>query len=48
MINLKTQIVLLYIKTTVYHNTTISLVQNLSKKKKVNKLDKNKQAKKNK
>ena len=33
---------LLYIKTTVYHNTTISLVQNLSKKKKVNKWDKNK------
>ena len=46
MINLKTQIVLLHINTTVYHNTTTSLVQNLSKKKKLNKWDKNKQAKK--
>ena len=36
MINLKIQIVMLYINTTVYHNTTISLVQ-ISEEKKTEK-----------
>ena len=42
MINLKIQIVMLYINTTVYHNTTISLVQ-ISEEKKNRKRKKNTQ-----